>query len=312
MVRGIPGGQNTDYVRRGGVDLRLTEYARSRGRPELISQWYVEKNGELSPDQITIGSDRAVWWRCESGHEWRSNIDLRTKRGQGCPYCAGQRVLPGETDLISRYPEVAARWHPTRNGTLTPKDIMPFTHKRCWWQCEKGHEWQVSPNALIHGSGCPYCAGKKAIPGETDLATRYPELADQWHPLKNGDLLATEVGQGCTKKVWWRCELGHDYEACVFSRVQGTGCPYCAGKKALSGFNDLATLYPNLMREWHPTLNGALTPQRITRGSHKQVWWQCSQGHVWRAVVFARTKKNGTGCPVCTGNVKKLKNAKLA
>ena len=287
--------------------MRLTEYVHNRGRPELLTQWHPTKNGNLRPEEIASGSEKNVWWRCEQGHEWQSVVSLRTNRGQGCPYCAGQRVIPGQTDLASRYPDVAMRWHPTKNGGLTPADVMPHTHKRCWWQCERGHEWQVSPTALIQGSGCPYCAGKKVIPGETDLAALFPEIAAQWHPDKNGVLTPRDIGTGSMKKVWWLCERGHEYQAQTFSRVQGTGCPYCAGRRAWPGFNDLATVAPHLIADWHPTLNGALLPQQVTKGSHKQIWWQCREGHVWKTAVFARAKKNGTGCPVCAGNIKKLK-----
>jgi len=285
--------------------LRLAEYARVRGRPDLLAQWCTEKNAGLSPEQVTIASEKVVWWRCERGHEWQSYIFARTRQGQGCPYCAGQRVLTGETDLLSRYPKVAARWHPTKNGLLTPEDVMPHTHKRYWWRCERGHEWQVSPTALIQGSGCPYCAGKKAITGETDLVTLRPDLAAEWHPEKNGKLSPENVSPGCVRKVWWRCGLGHDYQSCVFSRADGTGCPYCAGKKVWPGFNDLATLFPHLAREWHGELNGELTPREVTKGSHKAVWWECGEGHVWKAVVFSRTRKNAAGCPICAGKVKK-------
>lgn len=285
--------------------MHRTEYA-------VLAQWHPTRNGELLPEHMKPGSERKVWWRCEAGHEWESGFRTRVQRKQGCPYCAGARVIPGQNDLATRFPEVAARWHPTRNGVLTPDQVMPSTHKKHWWCCEKGHEWQAIPAIFAEGSGCPYCSGMKAIPGQTDLATRYPDIAAQWHPLKNGELLSTEVGPGSVKKVWWRCELGHDYEAPVFSRVQGTGCPYCAGRKVLAGFNDLATLFPKLAEEWHPTLNGSLTPEAITRGSHKKVWWQCGEGHVWNTAVFARAKQNGTGCPVCAGTVKKSKRANLA
>lgn len=277
--------------------MHRTEYA-------VLAQWHPTKNGALDPEQMRPGSERKVWWRCEAGHEWESGFRTRVQRGQGCPYCSGSRVIPGQNDLATRYPAVAARWHPTRNGVLTPDHVMPATHKKHWWRCEKGHEWQAVPSILTEGSGCPYCSGMKAIPGETDLATRHPEIAAQWHPLKNGELLSTEVGPGCMRKVWWRCELGHDYEAHVFSRVQGTGCPYCAGRKVWPGFNDLATVAPAVAAEWHPTLNSGLTPLQVTKGSHKKVWWQCGQGHVWNAMVFARAKNNGTGCPVCAGTAK--------
>ena len=59
-----------------------------------------------------------------------------------------------------------------------------------------------------------------------------------------------------------------------------------------------------LLRQWHPTLNGTLTPQMVTVGSHKKVWWQCPEGHVWKAVVYARAGPGKSGCPVCAGIVR--------
>ena len=275
--------------------------------PEVAAQWHPTKNGALTPADVTYGSERSVWWHCEKGHEWQSLVYLRTGQKQGCPYCAGQRVISGETDLATKHPVVAELWHPTRNGDTRPSQIMPRTHKRYWWRCSRGHEWQVSPSALVQGSGCPYCARKRTFPGETDIETLHPEIAAQWHPAKNGALTPREVGPGNMKKVWWLCGLGHEYQASVYSRVQGTGCPYCAGKKAWPGFNDVGTLFPHLTGEWHATLNGKLTPRDVTRGSHKLVWWECREGHVWKAAVFSRTRNKPSNCPVCAGTVKRKK-----
>lgn len=61
--------------------------------------------------------------------------------------------------------------------------------------------------------------------------------------------------------------------------------------------------------QWHPTLNGSLTPDAVTYGS-KKVWWQCPEGHVWRAVVYSRTGTKKCGCPVCAGRVKQNKQIK--
>ena len=285
--------------------MRLAEYVHSQENAQLLAQWHPTKNGSLTPLELSSGSERSVWWQFDKGHEWKSFVYLRTRRGQGCPYCAGQRVLSGETDLASRYPEIAALWHPTKNGALKPSQVMPHTHKRHWWQCERGHEWQSSPTPLIQGCRCPYCAGKKAIPGETDLATLRPDLASQWHPEKNGKLTPANISPGSEKRVWWLCDKGHDYQSIVFSRADGTGCPYCAGKKVWPGFNDLATQFPNLADQWHDTLNGALSPRDVSKGSHKAVWWECREGHVWKAAVFSRTRKRAADCPVCAGKVKK-------
>ena len=88
---------------------------------------------------------------------------------------------------------------------------------------------------------------------------------------------------------------------CFWCRSNGRDCPYCNNKKVLSGYNDLATVNPNLAKQWHPTKNGDLTPQMVTKGSNKKVWWQCSLGHEWQANICNRSKSNGTSCPYCSG-----------
>lgn len=108
------------------------------------------------------------------------------------------------------------------------------------------------------------------------------------------------------KKVWWQCEQGHAWQAAVSTRVkQGADCPVCSNYVALAGYNDLQTLYPAIAAQWHPEMNGTLTPQQVTAGSNRRVWWICPEGHVWRTAVYNRAGRNKrTGCPVCAGNYK--------
>ena len=130
------------------------------------------------------------------------------------------------------------------------------------------------------------------------------EMLRQWHPNRNGDLTPEKTTPFSNRKVWWICEKGHPFQATVASRTRlGNGCPYCAGHKALAGFNDLATRHPDVAAQWHPHLNGDLTPQAVTPGSHKKVWWQCADGHVWQARVDTRTDHRKCGCPVCAGKI---------
>ena len=68
------------------------------------------------------------------------------------------------------------------------------------------------------------------------------------------------MAAGSHKSVWWQCEKGHTWQAMVKSRVEGCGCPVCANRATIPGFNDLATTEPALAAQWHPTKNGALTP----------------------------------------------------
>lgn len=99
----------------------------------------------------------------------------------------------------------------------------------------------------------------KLIIGQNDLATVNPDLASEWHPTKNGNLSPTQITAGTSKKVWWMCSEGHEWEAAVSSRCGGIGCPYCSGKRAIAGISDLATVNPKLAAEWHPTKNGDLS-----------------------------------------------------
>lgn len=205
-------------------------------------------------------------------------------------------------DYFLQTAETSILWHTKNNENLTPDKITVGSHKKVWWQCDKGHSWQAPVYFIaISGGGCPYCSGMRAISGENDLATQYPLLAKEWDPIRNESVTSNNVLPQSRIKVWWRCELGHSWKAAPYSRTRenGSGCPYCTGKKVLSGFNDLATLKPALADEWQQTLNGELKSCDVTPGSNKKVWWQCSEGHVWQAAIYARARQKGTGCPVC-------------
>ena len=272
--------------------------------PDLARQWHPQWNGALTPAQVLPGSHRMVWWRCGSGHVWRAQVKSRVS-GSGCPVCANRAVRPAENSLAARFPQIAAQWHPTRNGTLTPDAVVPGTSRKVWWVCEKGHVWQTSVAArTCGGSGCPVCTGKRVVAGENDLSSRFPAVAAQWHPTRNEGLSPQQFTPYSNRKVWWRCERGHDYQATISARTRGgSDCPYCSGKKVLAGFNDLLTLEPAVAGQWHPTLNGTVTPEMVTAGSHRKVWWVCRQGHVWKAAVYSRTSTQKCGCPICAGHV---------
>lgn len=282
--------------------------------PRVAVQWHPARNKGLAPELVAAKSHRKVWWRCERGHEFFACVSSRTRQASGCPYCAGRRILPGFNDLQTLYPQVAAQWHPARNGDLDPRTVLAGSVHKAWWRCEKGHEWQAAVISRTRSAvGCPICAGKTVVSGENDLETLFPEVAREWHPVKNGTLTTRTVSPYSNRKVWWICALGHEYSACISSRTyRATGCPYCAGRMVLTGFNDLQTLHPQVAAQWHPALNGALTPEQVTAGSHRKVWWECSLGHVWKAVIFSRTASRACGCPACAGKVRESQQRKYA
>lgn len=276
--------------------------------PHMAKLWHSTKNGELKPTDIAPGSRKKLWWQCDQGHEWEAPA-YSIKAGTACPYCAGKRPIVGETDLATTHPHIAKMWS-VRNK-YAPTEVTAGSHKKIWLTCDRGHEWEAQADSVaIMGCGCPYCAGKRAIPGETDLATLRPDLMEQWDFEKNA-IDPREIMIASHDKVWWKCELGHAWQAAVFSRTKekSSGCPYCTGRLVLEGFNDLATLKPRLAEQWYQPLNGTLTPENVTLGSNKKVWWQCNEGHVWQAYIYARTKAKGTGCPVCAGMVKERRSS---
>lgn len=213
--------------------------------PELLAEWDYEKNIliGLEPEKLTTGSGKKAWWKCSKGHEWEAVIYSRTNDGRGCPFCAGQRVIVGENDLESQYPDVAAHWHPTKNEGLKPRDVFACSGKKVWWLCDKNHAYQqIVKKKTLRGFGCPYCSGHGVLKGFNDLETINPALSAEWHPTKNENLNPTEVSANSGKKVWWLCPNGHEYEAIVRDRNQGTKCPKCDARRQTS-FAEQAILF---------------------------------------------------------------------
>lgn len=262
-------------------------------RPHLVSEWS-DKNLPLTPDDISYGSNKVVWWRGKCGHEWQTSVKARS-HGENCPICSGSRVIEGINDLATKYPEIAAEWS-TKNLPLKPTMVSAGSHKKVIWVDKLGHEWAASVKSRVQGSGCPYCSHNLVLAGFNDLASRFPEIASEWSE-RNLPLTPDKVTAFKNTRVWWKCHLGHEWYTLISTRSGGSQCPYCSGIKLLIGFNDLATKYPTLAKEWSER-NLPLTPDMVNEKSTKNVWWKCRTcGYEWKSVVRARAK--GSLCPVC-------------
>lgn len=269
-------------------------------RPDLVLEWDFEKNGIVFPNQTALKSNKKIWWKCSKGHSWQATVASRSaSNNPQCPYCINQRVLVGFNDLATTHPELLTEWDYDKNVDITPQEITAGNDKKVWWKCKHNHSWRAVVESRSRGCGCPYCVGKKAVEGVSDLATLSPELTLEWDYEKNHPLLPTQVTSKSSKKVWWKCCNNHSWNAVVSSRIRGNGCPYCAGQKAIEGINDLATLRPELISEWDYEKNYPLLPTQVAFKSSKKVWWKCEKGHSWPAVVSARTQTDNPQCPYC-------------
>jgi len=265
--------------------------------PEVASKWHPTKNA-LGVEYISKGSERNSWWFCEEHNtEWYLQPQQMTKNPiRGCLYC----LFRGKS-LADTFPSLAKEWHPIKNGLLTPEQVAPGSETIVWWLCANKHEWQSIVGARARKDrirGCPYCSPRKSsmILREKSLQFTHPLVAKLWHPTKN-ILSPLNVTFGTDKKVWWQDEFGHEWLNRISHQVNSTGCPYCTGKRLLTGFNDLLTLHPVIASEWHPTKNGVLLPSEYMAGSDFKPWWLCKKGHEWRTKIGHRS--SGQICPTC-------------
>ncbi len=127
----------------------------------LVAEWHPTRNGDRRPADVPTVAGELLWWRCDRGpdHDWQAEVRARAL-GSPCPFCARRRIAPSDS-LARTHPDVAAQWHPTRNGTKTPSDFTFGSHYEAWWQCpkHKSHVWRSrisSRTSMV--TGCPLCA----------------------------------------------------------------------------------------------------------------------------------------------------------
>lgn len=257
------------------------------------------------------------------------NTNIWTKKTSLCSHCKIRANLERDrADIISYLceikdslaklrPDVVQAWDYEKNGNLSPEMFTVSSNQIVHWKCpDCGHEWQCSINSMTRPGryGCAECSKarrgasftKKVVKQVGSLAETNPDLAREWHPTKNGTLSPNDITAGRPQIVWWLCpRCGYEWEASPNNRKKGAGCPCCSGRVPKSGVNDLATLFPELLKEWDYQNNTDLDPGKLLPGSGKKAWWICSRcGHKWEASITSRTK--GHGCPKCAKQKSKL------
>ena len=196
-------------------------------KPHIAAEWATDRNGTLTPQMVTVGSNRSVWWRCSLGHEWKATVVSRQKNG--CPFCGNRAVLQDFNDLATVHPELLCEWDYDKNGTLLPTAIVFGSHRKVWWKCTFGHSWMAEVYSRHVGIGCPFCSGKRVYAGFNDFSTVSPWLLNSWDYERNDGLSPHDILPFTNRKVWWTCANGHHWRSTVNSRQKGVGCPYCSG-----------------------------------------------------------------------------------
>lgn len=208
-------------------------------------------------------------------------------------------------------PELLQEWNHEKNDGLDPYSLSAGCDKKVWWKCKVcKHEWDaIVSNRARKGRGCPKCA--RVYVGKDDsIAVLFPSLMKEWHPTLNNHLDPTKISRGSAKRASWICAEGHVWESSIINRTKNdAGCTICSGYSP-SEKNSLASLYPDVAVEWHPTKNVDLSPANVTCKSGKRVWWKCKTClYEWQTNVKNRTLL-GSPCPLCSKDKAVIENKK--
>ena len=289
--------------------------------PEIVRQWDWSLNQPLRPDRIAPYSKVRVHWQCPVSieHKWVASVAGRLlSKGPGCPFCARKRA-GATTSLAFLFPDIAAQWDLTQNGSLTPADVGPKSDRKIHWKCPVAvdHTWISAIGSRTQGgtghkqAGCPFCSGWK--PSITNsVASAFPESALFWDYEKNGDLTPDQAAGGSMRTVYWKCDRGPDHQwsgqICNRTRRGGYGCPFCSNQR-VSVTNSFVALYPEIAEQWDDELNGDRTPNTVVATSTLRVYWKCpvSKDHRWLAKCRDRVKF--PSCPFCMNHLSSITNS---
>lgn len=251
------------------------------------------KASEISPKS----SDPETWWVCDNGHHFQRAVAIHIRIGGTCPVCAGKIMQTGVNDLLTTYPQIKDIWDYSRNEKR-PEDIFNTNHDIWNFKCEKGHHYTATVDQLKSNDfRCLICTNTKLDPAVNSLQAVKPELSKEW---ADPDVSADDVLCTSGYSALWKCpKCGGTYRWAVNDREVGDdSCPYCRNARLLDGFNDLASVEPQLAEEWDTEANGR-GPETILRTARQSAFWICPKCHgQYQFPVYAR-QPGDDACPYC-------------
>lgn len=288
--------------------------------PDVAKQWCQEKNGDVTPADISGVSGVVVWWHCEvCGGDYDMKVAHKTTSHCQCPYCMRQRPLKDFNTLQACAPRLAEEL--SAANPFTADEILCTSNQMAIWECpDCQHKWnEVIKYRIMQGKTCPVChrhtepVRLPPFPGkgpaqchlpveERKLKHHNPELLSEWDYEENTRRgLTPDITFGSSAKAAWICPHGHHYDARVSHRTgtSHTGCPYCAGTQVLKNVSDLATTHPDLARELDGKASGFDATEVSAGNTTADAVWNCPVCHYqYHARIVERT--HGSGCPRCS------------
>ena len=321
-----PSGHLINQKPRGRIQGRCLPCALDRGRkfladhhPHLLEEFDMALNENAKPERLYSRSPGSYWWKCRESshnHSYLATVGTRIK-GHKCSYCAGIKILPGYNDWASVYGPQNLSWDDEANLDLDGEKIDPTLlgvenkEQRNWICLEGNHPRSISISAAIRGEKvgkrCRSCSGYKAIPGESDAQTLFPELVERLDKRRHSPESLEGIHPGNRDNIFnWTCPEGHNWKRSVCEEIRAKGCNKCLGREVWTGHTDLQSQFPEIAEQYCLELNMVdddtlkLTPDQIHMGSNALSWWRCREhNHEWKTSVQKRTLEK-TGCPFCS------------
>ena len=273
-------------VLKGINDLNTTN-------PELAKQWHPTKNS-FKPTEVTAGSGKKAWWICPiCGFEWKAEISSRNK-GRGCPRCANATSSSFPEQTLYYYLSNTFESVENRNKDFgieldiyIPSEKVAIEYDGYYWHKDKMED-DNEKDALCLENGVKLIRIREKGLKNTNYAINIERNhKEDLEELSNIVVRVFNIIGYPSPDV----NVKRDQSSIISS--------YICELKGKS----LSALYPEISKEWHPTLNGALKPEMVLSGSHTKVWWKCSScGYEWETTVKKRC--DGRNCPRCANNVR--------
>lgn len=286
--------------------------------PVLIREWS-QKNGLDIQNALTNNDLMKYWWDCSKCNgSYQTSIPNRKNNEDCCPYCNWTLPLSGVNTLRDVYPQLAKYWKSCKTVSLHKFIPNESDNRQITWICTDCNntfeerfssvlkQYKSSEDFLISDI-CPYCTGKMPNPELNALNKIKPYLIDEWLVKENGDM--SKYFPNSEECVKWKCKTCQGiFRASINKRQENDKCcPYCRGSVTLVGYNDLASTYPGLLKEWDYLNNVLLAdPKTLRKHSYKKVWWICQTDNSHRYIMTVSDRvqyleRSREPCLICKG-----------
>ncbi|WP_432176680.1 zinc-ribbon domain-containing protein [Streptomyces sp. Tue6028] len=174
-------------------------------RPDLAAEFHAELNAPWAATDLTSGSDRKMYWHCVANLGHAPYLQsIANRRKSGCPACVN-RVVTENNSLLAVSPQIAAQWHPSKNGSVSPGEIVAGSNRRVWWKCARGHEWQAHVSTRVaQQTGCGICCRRQQSGAEVAL---FAELHELLVPLLGKNSVRRHVRPDRVERKVARCDI---------------------------------------------------------------------------------------------------------